>query len=127
MGVEDITKCSICKTECEYGEMYEYEGDLSCEKCFKKIQSDNLDKLPKNWCIKVSISGIKYEPNVVYDWRVKNFGLLNGGRWSWDGYINNYGQHSVNLCSLEQEITLEQFEHFVLGKRKFRLWKLKTL
>jgi len=104
------------------------------------MENNEIDKLPKNWCIKVSISDrntgngdtaiiVAYEPKIVYDWRVKNFGsqLLNGGRWSWDGYINNYGQHSVNLCSHEQEITLEQFEHFVLGKRNFRLWKLKAI
>ena len=96
------------------------------------MENNEIGKLPKNWCIKVCIDSdnsdlIKYKPQAVYDWRVKKFGekLLNGGRWSWNGYINNYGLHSTNLCS--QEITLEQFEYYVLCKRNFRLWKLKTI
>lgn len=32
-------KFSICKTECEYGEMYEYRGALSCENCFDELQT----------------------------------------------------------------------------------------
>lgn len=37
--MEKKVKCSICKTECAYGGMYEYRGALSCEKCFDELQA----------------------------------------------------------------------------------------
>ena len=39
MDMNKKVKCSICKTECEYREMYEYRGALSCEKCFDELQT----------------------------------------------------------------------------------------
>ena len=32
-------QCSICKKVFEYGEMYEYRGTISCDKCFDKLIS----------------------------------------------------------------------------------------
>ena len=104
-------------------------------KCVIDEKNENefgvLLSLPEQWCIKVKVQKNVYWPYSVYEWRSN---IMNEHGWSvdWaaDGYLNHNGRWSASQPRDDKteryliELTLEQFEKFVL-KRKFRLWKLK--
>lgn len=69
--------------------------------------------LPEKWCIKV-LGGSKDNPE-IYQWRLKNSPY--GGNWESDGYLNEIGYHSPNKPDACPEITLEQFEKYVLKSK----------
>jgi len=99
--------------------------------------SEILDRisLPEKWCIKVEVRKASlsqqhtcfYWPYSVYVWRSN----MNKRGWSADGYINQDGIWSASRprdAKTERyliELTVEQFENWIINKRKFRLWKLK--
>jgi len=90
-----------------------------------KLKSiDTLDSLPKKWCIKVKVHDFNCLPLSVYKWRMsKDF-----SGWVRDGYIDQDGYWYAEKYRLYGvvELTLEQFENWIINKRKFRLWKLSS-
>jgi hypothetical protein len=84
--------------------------------------------IPNRWCIKVSLRDGFCWPRSVYEWRND---ITNRGEWASSGYLNHNGVWYANQPQDSSdgrylvELTLEQFENWIINKRKFRLWKLK--
>lgn len=72
---------------------------------FKVIEVVDNFVLPKKWCIKVDRNN---SPSIVYKWRNSN--------WAKSGYISYDKWHNDTKIADQTEISLFEFERYVLGK-----------
>ena len=75
---------------------------------FKVIEVVDNFVLPKKWCIKVDRNN---SPSIVHKWRNSN--------WGKSGYISYNKWHNDTKIADQTEISLFEFERYVLGKVSF--------